>query len=174
MAKTGSGDLLLFGSRQVILFDYRLIGQRMRMPPVKRALTAAKITQPEGLLWYFAMSREEAMIAAGNMPANTDTRIYSEVRLAGLKSDPQGEQSPYQLLKKHSSLDVLSYLKPDEAARVLYRAGRYFYRYSSTKRTRQAIARLESVDPGMAERLVKNWAAWRVSREKRESALVPE
>jgi hypothetical protein len=161
------GDLLLFGSQQPLVFDYRRIEKRMRMPRIKRALAAAKVRRPEALLWYFALSRAEALTAAADMPPNTDTRIYSEVRLAGMKVDPQGEEDPYKLLEKHSSLDVLPYVKPDEAARMLYLAGRYFYRYFSTTRTRRAIARLENVDPTMAERLAENWAAWRESVRKR-------
>jgi len=167
---TDSGDLLLFGSKQALLFDYGLIEQRLRMPRLKRALAAAQVNRPEALLWYFALSRDEALIAAADMPANTDTRIFSEVRLAGMMVNPQGEENPYKLLEKHSSLDVLPYLKPDEAARMLYRAGRYFYRYSSTTRTRRAIARLEGVDPSMAERLAVNWAAWRESVRRRGAA----
>ncbi len=109
------------------------------------------------------------------MPANTDTRIFSEIRLAGMTVDPQGEEDPYNLLEKHSSLDVLPYLQPDEAARMLYRAGRYFYRYSSTTRTRRAIARLEGVDPSMAEQLAENWTAWRESVRRRGAVRpVPE
>jgi spermidine synthase len=161
------GDLLLFGSKQPLVFDYRRIGKRMRMPRIRRALAAAKVRRPEALLWYFALSRAEALTAAADMPPNTDTRIYSEVRLAGMKVDPQGEEDPYKLLETHSSLDVLPYLNPDEAARMLYLAGRYFYRYFSTTRTRRAIARLENVDPSMAERLAENWAAWRESVRKR-------
>jgi hypothetical protein len=161
------GDLLLFGSKQPLVFDYRRIEKRMRMPRIKRALAAAKVRRPEALLWYFALSRAEALTAAADMPPNTDTRIYSEVRLAGMKVDPQGEEDPYKLLETHSSLDVLPYLKPDEAARMLYLAGRYFYRYFSTTRTRRAIARLENVDPTMAARLAENWAAWRESVRKR-------
>jgi spermidine synthase len=75
------GDLLLFGSKQPLVFDYRRIEKRMRMPRIKRALAAAKVRRPEALLWYFALSRAEALTAAADMPPNTDTRIYSEVRL---------------------------------------------------------------------------------------------
>jgi spermidine synthase len=164
-----SGDLLMFGSKQTLLFDYRLILQRMQIPPIKRALAAARLDHPESLLWYFSLSREEAMIAAADMPANTDTRIFSEVRLAGMRVNPKGEENPYKLLEKHTSLDVLPYLKPDEAARMLFRAGRYFYRHSSTPRTQQALARLESVDPDMARRFNANWTAWREQVRKRKT-----
>ena len=101
------------------------------------------------------------------MPPNTDTRIYSEVRLAGITASPQGEENPYTLLGNHSSLDVLSYLKPDQAAWTLYLAGRYSFRYYSTKRTRWAIERLEEIDPSMAERLEKDWKASRQANLRR-------
>jgi hypothetical protein len=165
-----SGDLLLFGSQHPLVFDYQRIEQRMRIPRIKRALAAARVDRPEALLWYFALSREEALTAAADMPANTDTRIFSEVRLAGMTADPQDEENPYKLLETHSSLDVLPYIKPDEATQMLYRAGRYFYRYFSTTRTRRAIARLEDVDPTMAERLAEDWSTWRQSVSKRAAA----
>jgi len=168
-ADQSAGDLLMFGSKQALLFDYRLIAQRMQIPRIKRALAAAELDGPESLLWYFALSREEALIAAADIPANTDTRIFSEVRLAGMMVDPRGEENPYKLLKKHASLDVLPYLNPDEAARMLYRAGRYFYRYSSKPRTQQALARLESVNPDMAKRLNADWTAWQERVRKRKT-----
>ena len=132
-----------------------------------RSRHSAQLNRPEALLWYFALSREEALIAAGNMPANTDTRILSEVRLAGMTVDPQGDEDPNKLLEKHSSLDVLPYLNPDDAARVLSGAGRYFYHHFSTKRTRRAIARLEGLDSTMAERLTEDWSTWRQSIRER-------
>ena len=167
MVNNTTGDLLLFGSGQPVLLDYARIEQRMRTPGIKGALAKQQVRGPEALLWYFAMSREEALAAAEGIPANTDTRIISEVRLAGMTADPQGDEDPYKLIKEHSSLDVLPYLKPDEAARMLYLAGGYFYRHFSTTRTRQAIARLETLDPDMAGNLDRNWAAWRESVRNR-------
>jgi hypothetical protein len=166
-ADTRSGDLLLFGSQKPLIFDYQRIQQRMRMPLIRRVLAAAKVQRPEALLWYFAMSREEALRAAAGTPANTDTQILSEVRLAGMTVDPQGEESPYELLATHSSLDVLPYLEPKESARMLYLAGRYSYRHFSTTRTRLAIARLEELDTPLAERLIDDWADWRESVRQR-------
>ncbi len=162
-ANTTTGDLLLFGSNQEIKFDYRRIEQRMRQPAVSKALAAAQVRRPEDLLWYFSLSRREALVAAEGIKANTDTRIISEVRLAGMIVDPTGEESPYQLLKNNSSFDVLNYFEPNEQANFLFLAGRYFYSNFSTTRTRQAIAQLNTIDQPMAERLEKNWAAWRES-----------
>jgi len=167
MINNTTGDLLLFGSAQPLVFDYARIEQRMRRPGINRTLAKEKVRGPEALLWYFAMSREEALIAAADMRPNTDTRIISEVRLAGMSVDPQGKENPYKLIQNHSSLDVLPYLKPAEAARMLSLAGSYFYRSFSTTRTRQAMTRLETLDPKMAEDLDRNWAAWRESVRNR-------
>jgi spermidine synthase len=168
-ANTRTSDLLLFGSGRKLVFDYQRIQQRMRLPAVRRALSAAQVQQPEALLWYFAMSRDEALTAAGDMLPNTDTRIFSEVRLAGMTIDPRDEEDPYNLLRSNSSLDVIEYLNPEETARWLYLAGRYFYRYASTTRTRQAIALLESLDPPLAKRLDADWEAWRDSVRRRST-----
>jgi len=171
MVNTTTGDLLLFGSEQPLIIDYARIEQRMRRPGIKNSLAKEQIRGPEALLWYFAMSREEALAAAADMPPNTDTRIISEVRLAGMTVEPDGDENPYKLVEKHSSLDVLSYIKPDDAARMLYLAGNYFYRNHSTTRTRNAMARLEPLDPAMARDLDRNWAAWRESVRNRSGPL---
>jgi spermidine synthase len=170
LANMDSGDLLLFGSQQQPIFDQQRIAERMRAPKVKRALGAEGIHRPADLLWYFALSRDEALTAASDMPPNTDTRIYSEVRLAGMTVDPTGDDDPYQLLRAHSKLDVIPYLRPHEASQMLYQAGQSFYRHFSTALTRRAIARLEDVDPATADRLRDDWAAWRESVRNRGTA----
>jgi hypothetical protein len=105
------------------------------------------------------------------MTPNTDTRIFSEVRLAGMNVEQTGEDDPYALLRAHSSLDVMPYIRPEDAAQMLYRAGRYFYRHHSTTLTRRAIGRLEDVDPKLAGRLKDDWEGWRESVRNR--AITP-
>lgn len=150
-----TGDLLLFGSERPVLFDYAIMKQRMAAPEMKKLLARWGIERPEALLWYFALSRDEALQAAGDMAPNTDTRILSEVRLAGLTSDPQGHESPYLLLKNHFHLDVLPYLNLLDAAAMLYPAGQYFLKRGSPQRARMTVEQLMKVNPELARRLAK-------------------
>ena len=162
-ANTNSGDLLIFGSKDPITFDYNRIDQRMQAPAIKNALSRAQVHNPEDLLWYFSLSRKDALAAAGDITANSDTLIISETRLAGMAVDPKGEENPYQLLRTHGNFDVKAILKPNESAEILYLAGRYFYSHFSTTRTRQAIAQLKSIDDLAARRLETSWSHWRDS-----------
>ena len=50
---------------------------------------------------FFAMSRDEVLAVSRGVEANTDTRILSEVRLAGMTVDPEGAEDPYELLRQH-------------------------------------------------------------------------
>jgi hypothetical protein len=154
-ADDSTGDLLLFGSERPVLFDYATMKQRMAAPEIKKLLVRWRIEQPEALLWYFAVSRDEALQAAGDMAPNTDTRILSEVRLAGLTSDPKGNESPYLLLKNHFHLDVLPYLNLPDAAAMLYPAGQYFLKRGSPQRARMTVEQLTKVNPELARRLAK-------------------
>ena len=172
LSNTDSGDLLLFGSHEKLRFDYERMSRTMRTPGIRQALATAKITRPAHLLWYFSMSRAEALSAAANVAPNTDTRIYSEVRLAGITVETSDEEDPYKLLAQHTSLDVLPYLSTGEAAHMVYVAGRYFYRHGAITRTRQAIAALENIDPAVAERLRNDWAGWRESIRQRTNQPV--
>jgi spermidine synthase len=164
-----AGDLIMFGSNQPLQLDVARIQQRMQIPAIKRALSDAEIYEAAHLLWYFSLSREEALFAAADIEPNSDTRILSEVRLAGMNTDPLGEENPYHFLNKHTHFDVLSYLKPDEAANALFAVGQYFYTYGFTLRTRQTIDQLMTINPVMAKDLESKWQAWQASKAQKKS-----
>ena len=161
-----TGDLLLFGSGQPLTFDAERIRQRVRRPPIRQVLERWALTEPEALLRYFGLSREEALAAAGDAPPNSDTRIISEVRLAGLTADPTGQKDPYALLERYFTFDLLPYLRPSEAPALLYDTGRHFYGSNAKLRTQRAVERLKELDPPSAERLAREYSAWQARRER--------
>lgn len=165
-----AGDLVLFGANQPLVLDVARIDPLMQMPAIQALLATAEIQRPEHLLWYFAMSRREALLAAADSEPNTDTRILSEVRLAGLSRDPTGAENPYEFLNQHIQFDVLPYLKPEQAANALFVVGEYFYRYGFTLRTRQTIDQLNTINPAMAQTLEANWQAWQAAEAQKKSA----
>jgi len=106
MADTGSGDFLLFGSMQPIKFDIDKVNKRFGEEKIKKSMLYYNLKAPHDLLWYFALSRAQAMEVSSNVEPNTDLNILSEVRLSALDQDAKGNDSPYRLLWNTYSLDA--------------------------------------------------------------------
>lgn len=121
-ANLDSGDLLLFGSDHNLIFNLDVIAKRMAEPKVREVLEAKNINVPDDLFWYFALSRQEAVNAAGDIVPNTDTNIFSEVRLSSLDSDATGEESPYKFMRSNYHLSIAPYLG-SKAENILYNYG---------------------------------------------------
>ncbi len=153
-------DLLLFGANTPLRLDYDRMAPRMALPRVKKTLARYRIRQPQDLLWYFSLSRREALEGAGDMRPNTDTNILSEIRLAALHHDPTDDEDPYAFLFKHFTLDLRPYLKPDQAAKQIYRVGALFLRRRAPERAKMAVERLKELDtPRLARWLEKRLLA---------------
>jgi len=159
-ANTSSGDYLLFGSNKPLKFDNNRMAKRMAETAIRQYLKRVKVTKPEHLLWYFSLSRKEILNITADVKANTDMRIMSEVRLAGIKTIPTGEENPYELLSSNYNFDVIPYLNSYEAKQMLSMAGRYFYKHESKDRTLKAIEQLKSLDLDSAMQLIESWDAW--------------
>jgi spermidine synthase len=153
IASPSTGDLLLFGSGEPIHFDFAKIEARMLAPRVAEQLYPWRIERPEALLDYFALSRSAALEAAGDAPENTDTRILTEVRLAGMVADPASDASPYELLDRHYRVDLLPFFDAEFASEYLYRSGRYFLEQGWRRQAEDVLDDLRGLDPGLAERL---------------------
>lgn len=153
LAISDKGDLLLFGSDEPILLDQERIKARMAEPAITAALNRYSVNDPSHLLWYFALSRRQALEAASGVEANTDTNILSEVRLAGLSDELAEEDDPYLFLDTTYSLDIEPYLKPEEAAKTLYHGGVFCMRWKATRRARFAADLLQKFDPALARTL---------------------
>ena len=148
-ANLETGDLIMFGADHKLVFDYQQIAKRMAEPRIKKTLKWHGIYQPRDLLWYFALSRQEAIDVAGDIPANSDTNILSEVRLSALDGDGKGMENPYKFMRKNFSLDVTSYLDKDVPQR-LYSLADYFFEWNEPKLAVKAAKQLEKLDPVLA------------------------
>ncbi len=124
-ANLDSGDFIMFGSNQPLVFDFADMQHHFAEPKIKAALNYHKIYAPRDLLWYFALSREQALEASLGVPANSDTNILSEVRLSAFDADPSGRESPYNFLKDHYTFHVRPYFARDVVER-LYQVGTYY------------------------------------------------
>jgi len=125
-ANLDTGDFIMYGSVSPVVFDYARIQKRLNEPKIKAALNFHEIYFARDLLWYFALSRDEALAASKGVPANTDTNILSEVRLSAIDKDPPPEENPYTFLRENYSFDVSSYFTSSERVNRIYHLGTYY------------------------------------------------
>jgi len=111
-------------------------------------------------LWYFALSRQEALTAAGTAPANSDTNILSEVRLSTLTRNPEGAENPYTFLRDQFQLDLVPYLGKSAIPR-LYDQADYYFLWNDYILADKAAKQLTKLDPVLG-RGVEYERLWRM------------
>lgn len=111
-------SLLLVGSNDPLYFDPVLIDQRLRQPAIQQVMRKWRVERFPQLLDYFALSRADALRAAGNREENTDTSLIPEMRSSRTVS--ADERSQVQaLLRANFSFDVATYLRPAQQAQAI-------------------------------------------------------
>ncbi len=158
-ANLDSGDFILFGSKQKMVFNYERMNMRLNEPAIRKALSYHNIHEAQDLLWYFSLSREEALTASQGVPANSDTNILSEVRLSALDGDGKGSENPYEFLKKNYNLSVSSYLDGDIVVK-LDKLANYFFKWDGYHATEYLVKQMKTFDEVMA-RGIKYESLWR-------------
>ncbi len=144
-ANTSTGDLIMFGSKQKIVFDFQQIAKRMKEKRIKLAMSFQGIKDPKDILNYFALSREQALAVSRHVRINTDLNILSEVRLSGLaKILPYGE-NPYHFLRKHYRLEIKSYFTSD-VPENLYKVGRHLLAQNRLSMATFIMKQLKNMD----------------------------
>ncbi len=128
-------SLILVASNQPLYFDHQLIARRMNEPAIHAVLERWEVVMPFELYRYFSLSRAEALMAAGDSVANSDTRLIPEMRLAWLTQRPGGDEDVIRLLGRYFKFDIETYIKTpsprwDEALQryLLYKQDRFRYR----------------------------------------------
>ena len=158
-ANLDTGDFIMYGSDKPIIFDFAKIQQHLTEPKIKAALNFHQIYYAKDLLWYFALSRDEALAISRDVPANTDTNILSEVRLSSIDGDPKGKENPYDLLKASYHFNVRPYFA-DDAAERLYDLGTYYLsRWDELDIAQYSANQLRELDPVKARGIEyeKHW-----------------
>ncbi len=155
-----TGDLILIGSKHPLRFDYARIDSVLKQPKIRAILSAHGVYTTQDLLGYFALSRTEAVRAAGNARPNTDTNILSEVRLSTLAVQPTGAEDPYNFLRTNFHLDLAPYVGQGVADR-LYQQANYSFAWGNLFTAEVAAQQLAKIDPVRA-RGIEYERAWRV------------
>ena len=168
-ANLDTGDLVLIGAKQPLTFDYERMSRILARPKIRATLAPHEILTPADLLWYFALSRDEALVAAGQARPNTDTNIISEVRLSALTAQPTGVEDPYAFLRRHFHLDLIPYLGSNAADRIYAQADRYFF-WNDAVLVEMAARQLTKIDP-VRGRGIDYERAWRAHDFSRAAAL---
>lgn len=145
-ANLESGDLIMYGSEKKLIFNYERIETRISEPEIKKKLNWHGINEPRDLFWYFALSRDEAVKAAGDIVPNTDTNIYSEVRLSALDGNGEGDENPYSFLRKNHMVDVVPYMDTNIANKLL-RIADYFFEWKEAKQALKVADQLDKINP---------------------------
>jgi len=146
-AKMDTGDFVMYGSLKPLVFDYAQIEQRLDDTRIRDMLNYKNIKNFKDLLWYFALSREQALLAAGDVPANTDLNILSEVRLSAIDQDPTGDEDPYAFLTSHYTFDVHPYFGGDVVDRMYELGTYYMVEWDQAKMAHFAADQLFELDP---------------------------
>lgn len=161
-ANLDSGDLIMFGTNNPIVFDYDRIESRLNEPRIKVALNFHDIKSAKDLMWYFALSREQALAAAGDVEPNTDTNILSEVRLSAMDYKAPADEDPYDFLRSNYSFHVSPYFAKDITQR-LYDLGTYYLaEWGEEDMAQHAADQLVTTAPEMARGIEyeKLWRAF--------------
>lgn len=168
-ANVYTGDLILIGSGKELTFDIQKMEKILAQPKINSALSYHNIKTPFDILWYFALSRDEALNAAGDTPANSDTNIFSETRLSALVKQPIGEEDPYAFLYANFNLDIIKYL-PQDTSQNLFALGNYFLKQNDLFLAEKAAKQLARIDP-LSARLVEYERLWLSRNYAAASAL---
>jgi len=126
LASLETGDFMLIGSKEELIFDFEAIEKKMQSPEIKNTLAQESIYKPTDLLWYFALSKTEINHVSKDSVANKDTNILSEVRLSALLHTPTEKENPYFFLRNQYHFDLTSYLKPEEATARYHQIALFF------------------------------------------------
>lgn len=169
-ADLSTGDFIMLGSNSPMIFDFDKINQHLNEPKVQAVMKNNDINNANDLMLYFALSREQALTAAGDVPANTDLNILSEVRLSKNVRIQADEENPYKFLWKQYTFDVKSYFSDDYKQRMYELGSYYMNNKHAVAMARHIAAEVNRLDPVLGRSLSYE-KLWRYSDYKGALAL---
>jgi hypothetical protein len=145
-ANLNTGDFIMIGANEKLVFDFDKIEKHLKEEKIKKTLKYHNINTAKDLMYYFALSRNEIVIASKNVPANTDLNILSEVRLSALNNKLSPNENPYNFLKNTYSFNVRPYLNSN-IANDLEELGLHFLkRYNELNMAKFIVNQLSDID----------------------------
>jgi spermidine synthase len=156
-----SEDMLMIGSAEPLTIDHKRFNALLSKPVLKAKFAARGIRDVNDVLWYFALSRSQAVENSRDAVASRDANVLSEVRLSGLTYNVSGELSPKTFMRRHASMDVTRYLGSDAEAKLTL-LSMHFLREKAYYRARLAIDQLAKLNPPTARVLAHRRALERL------------
>jgi spermidine synthase len=146
-ANLDTGDFIMYGSGSPMIFNFEQMNERLNRQKFTAALNYHDIYHARDLMWYFSLSREEALAASMDVPANTDTNILSEVRLSAMDDDAPPEEDPYDFLRSEYRFNVRPHFGADAVERI-YKLGTYYLsEWDAPMMAQYAADQLRDLDP---------------------------
>lgn len=145
-ANLDTGDFIMYGSGSPVIFDFPKINLRLQEEKIKTAMNYYDIYYARDLMWYFSLSRKEALAASMDVPANTDTNILSEVRLSAMDDDPPPEENPYDFLRETYHFNVQPHFAADAVDRIYALGTYYLSEWNESEIAQHAADQLRDID----------------------------
>jgi len=156
-----SGDMMLIGAKKPLVFDYQQISQRMALPSVTQNLNKFHISQPNDLLWFFSLSRDEIISSTQDSIFNTDLNIFSETHLSSIYANGVGDQDPYYYINTTANYDLLSFLNSEDAKYRLFELGKNFLDWNAPEKSQQISTQLKKIDSVWGDSLAHEILYWK-------------
>ena len=113
-----SMDFLMFGSNEPIFINYEEIQKQMLEPQINRVLKRNNIQNPNDLMRYFALSRDQLVSISSLAKPATDTNLLAETFSSRYHSIKGNSADTLKFLRGYFLYDIDSYLlKRDEIKR---------------------------------------------------------
>ncbi|MCF6173359.1 MAG: fused MFS/spermidine synthase, partial [Campylobacteraceae bacterium] len=103
-------DLLLFGSKQPIVFNYESIQKQMNHPKINKIFQRHNIQSPYDLIRYFALSRDQLVSITDSAEAANDTNLLAETYISRYYDVEGNSFDTLGFLKRYFSYDIAPYL----------------------------------------------------------------
>jgi spermidine synthase len=142
-------NLILIGSDQPLEFDYKRFNDILSIPAIKEKFRGDNVRTVHDVIWFYALSREDALAASADAIPNTDTNVLSEIRLSALVDSPTGGEDPRAFIQRNSNMNVSGYLGSDAKSKMILLA-LYFLREKAYQKAEKAIAELATLAPDTA------------------------
>lgn len=161
LANLDTGDFMMIGSKAAVQFDFDQIADRMSRPEIAATLRNVEIKKPVDLLWYFGLSRNEAVEVSRDSIANLDRNIFSEVRLSSLLDEPSEDEDPYTFLRSSFNFDFIPYLEPTIAKEKLIEIADFFLYWDTPAIALKIAHQLFTLDEAWGRGLKHHIFDWR-------------
>jgi hypothetical protein len=162
--------MMLVGANSPLQFDFERMDAVINAPKIQAVFKNYQVNSPEALLWYFALSRQEALDAAQDAVTATDTNILAEVRLSRFNGRAWGiTADTREMLKKYAHMDLVPLLGGGAPEKLLAKAW-YDLKWESEDRYEQDLQQLAILDP-LKERVFRYEMLYRRYEFEQASAL---